>query len=87
MEVIGWIVFGLVVGVIAKFLMPGKDPGGFMITVLLGILGSFVGGFLGQVVGGSGEAPGWIGSIVGAMLLLFIYRMMMGPRGPQARTV
>ena len=81
MTYIGWILFGLVVGAIAKFLMPGRDPGGWIVTILLGIAGSFVGGFLAtQIMGSDQQAAGWIGSIIGAMLLLFIYRLIVGRR-------
>jgi uncharacterized membrane protein YeaQ/YmgE (transglycosylase-associated protein family) len=71
---------GLVVGVIAKALMPGKDPGGIIITIILGIAGAFVGSWLGQMLGlyPAGGQAGWIASIVGAMLLLFVYRMIKG---------
>ena len=65
MNIIGWILFGLVVGAIAKFLMPGKDPGGWIVTILLGIAGSFVGGFLATtLIGREQAAAGWIGSVV-----------------------
>jgi uncharacterized membrane protein YeaQ/YmgE (transglycosylase-associated protein family) len=81
MNVIGWILFGLIVGAIAKFLMPGKDPGGWIITILLGIAGSFVGGFLATtLIGRDQQTAGWIGSIIGAMLLLFLYRLIAGRR-------
>ena len=81
MSFIGWIIFGAIVGAIAKFLMPGKDPGGWIVTILLGIAGSFVGGFLAQAVLGKNEqTAGWIGSIIGAMVLLFIYRLIVGRR-------
>jgi uncharacterized membrane protein YeaQ/YmgE (transglycosylase-associated protein family) len=82
MNIIGWILFGLVVGVIAKFLMPGSDPGGWIVTILLGIAGSFVGGFLASTIMGrdASQTAGWIGSIIGAMILLFIYRMIVGRR-------
>ena len=75
--VLGWIVFGLIAGVIAKLLMPGKDPGGFIVTILLGIAGAFLGGFLGRTFGlyREGEAAGLIMAIVGAILLLALYRM------------
>jgi uncharacterized membrane protein YeaQ/YmgE (transglycosylase-associated protein family) len=75
--VLGWIVFGLIAGVVAKLLMPGKDPGGFIVTILLGIAGAFLGGFLGQTFGlyGEGEAAGLIMAIVGAIILLALYRM------------
>ena len=79
--IIGWIVFGLVVGVIAKLLMPGRDPGGFIITVLLGIAGAVVGGFAGRALGfyGPGEAAGFLMSLVGAVILLFIYHKLRRP--------
>ena len=69
---------GLIVGVIAKFLMPGRDPGGFIITILIGIAGAYLAAFVGRAVGWyqDGTAPGWIMSILGAMLLLWIYRMI-----------
>jgi uncharacterized membrane protein YeaQ/YmgE (transglycosylase-associated protein family) len=76
--ILSWICFGLVVGVLAKILMPGDDPGGFIVTVLIGIAGALVGGFLGRVLGfyGPGQVAGYIMSIVGAMILLALYRMM-----------
>lgn len=81
MSYLGWIVFGLVVGVIAKFLMPGKDPGGWIVTILLGIAGSFVGGFLASTLfHNNTQTVGWIGSIIGAMVLLFLYRLIVGRR-------
>jgi uncharacterized membrane protein YeaQ/YmgE (transglycosylase-associated protein family) len=69
-------IVGLVVGAIAKFLMPGKDPGGILVTMLIGVIGSFVAGFLGRVLGwyAPGEAAGLIASVLGAVLLLWIYR-------------
>ena len=69
-------IIGLVVGIIAKFLMPGKDPGGFIITAILGILGSFVATWLGRALGWyqEGATAGWIASIIGAIILLLIYR-------------
>jgi uncharacterized membrane protein YeaQ/YmgE (transglycosylase-associated protein family) len=69
-------VVGLVIGVVAKLLMPGKDPGGWFVTILLGIAGSWVGGFLLSLLGVSGTIPGLVGSVVGAMLLLAAYRMI-----------
>jgi uncharacterized membrane protein YeaQ/YmgE (transglycosylase-associated protein family) len=81
MNIIGWLLFGLVVGAIAKFLMPGRDPGGWIVTILLGIAGSFVGGFLATaLLGHNQQTAGWIGSIIGAMVLLFIYRLIVGRR-------
>jgi uncharacterized membrane protein YeaQ/YmgE (transglycosylase-associated protein family) len=75
MEIISTLVVGLIVGAIAKFLMPGSDPGGWIITILLGIAGSAVGGFIASSMGMAGQV-GWVGSILGAMLLLFIYRLV-----------
>ena len=65
-------------GIIAKFLMPGKDPGGFIITMLLGVAGAFVATYLGQAIGWyqAGEGAGFIGAVVGAMILLLIYRLV-----------
>ena len=79
--VIGWIVFGLVVGVIAKLLMPGRDPGGFIITMLLGIAGAVVGGYIGQAFGfyRSGESAGFLMSLLGAVILLFLYHKLRRP--------
>ena len=70
------LLIGLIVGAIAKLIVPGKDPGGWIITILLGIAGSFVGTWLGRVLGiySGGEAAGWIASIAGAVLLLLLYR-------------
>jgi uncharacterized membrane protein YeaQ/YmgE (transglycosylase-associated protein family) len=78
--VIGWIVFGVIVGVVAKLLMPGRDPGGFIVTMLLGIAGALLGGFLGRALGWyrEGEPAGFLMSIVGAIILLAIYRMAVG---------
>jgi uncharacterized membrane protein YeaQ/YmgE (transglycosylase-associated protein family) len=75
-SILGWVFFGFIVGVIAKLLMPGKDPGGLIVTVLLGIAGALVAGFLGRVFGlyGPADAAGYLMSIGGAILLLFIYR-------------
>ena len=83
--IFGWIIFGLIAGVIAKLLMPGKDPGGFIVTVLLGIAGALVGGFMGRALWGSTGVNDWsIGSfalaIGGAILLLALYRMIVGRR-------
>jgi uncharacterized membrane protein YeaQ/YmgE (transglycosylase-associated protein family) len=80
MHLIGTLIVGLIVGALAKFFMPGKDPGGFIITILLGIAGAFVGTYLGQLLHlyQPGQAAGWIMSIIGAMILLGIYRMIVG---------
>lgn len=78
MGILTWIIMGLIVGVVAKFIMPGKDPGGFIVTILLGIGGAFVGGFIGNLIG-LGSVSGFnLGSFLlatgGAILLLIIYR-------------
>jgi uncharacterized membrane protein YeaQ/YmgE (transglycosylase-associated protein family) len=77
------IVVGLIVGAIAKLLMPGKDPGGFIITILLGIGGSLLAGYLGRALGlySAGEPAGFIAAIIGAVILLAIYRFIIGRRG------
>jgi uncharacterized membrane protein YeaQ/YmgE (transglycosylase-associated protein family) len=82
MGVIAWILFGLIVGIIAKLLMPGRDPGGFIVTILLGVVGALLGGFVGRAMGlyGPNEGAGWIVSILGAIILLAIYRMVARPR-------
>ena len=80
MHIIGWILFGLAVGIVAKLLMPGRDPGGFFITALLGIVGSLVGGFLGRLLGwyGDGDPVGFVMAVVGSIVLLAAYRLTMG---------
>jgi len=82
MSVLVMIVVGLVVGAIAKFLMPGRDPGGMIITILLGIGGSLVAGFLGRSLGWytEGAPVGFVASVIGAILLLAIYRALAGTR-------
>lgn len=79
-SILGWIVFGLIVGVIAKLLMPGRDPGGIIITMLLGIVGAVFGGFLGRALGfyGPNDGAGIFMSILGAIVVLFLYRLMAG---------
>jgi uncharacterized membrane protein YeaQ/YmgE (transglycosylase-associated protein family) len=77
---IGTLIVGLIIGVIAKLLMPGRDPGGCIITILLGIAGAFVGGFLSRLVFGPNHVAGWPASIIGAMLILFLYRVIAKPR-------
>jgi uncharacterized membrane protein YeaQ/YmgE (transglycosylase-associated protein family) len=80
--ILGWIVFGLVVGIIAKLLMPGRDPGGIIVTILLGIVGAVVGGFVGRALGlyGPEEPAGLIVSTIGAILVLILYRMVAARR-------
>lgn len=80
--VIGWIVFGLIVGAVAKLLMPGRDPGGFIVTILLGIAGALLGGYIGRALHwyGPNEPAGFLMSLVGAIVLLFLYRLFIGRR-------
>ncbi len=79
LHLIGQLIFGLIVGVIAKFIMPGKDPGGLIVTAIIGMVGSLIGTFIGRALwGGAGYESGWITSILGAVLLLWIYRMIKG---------
>ena len=77
MGLLGWAIFGLIVGALAKLVMPGRDPGGILVTMLLGIVGAVVGGFLGQAIGlyGPGQPAGYIVSILGAIVVLFLYRL------------
>src|ERR1700704_5521211 len=74
--IVGWILFGLVVGVVAKLVMPGRDPGGIIVTILLGIGGALISGFLGRSFGwyGEGDPVGFIMAVIGAILMLFAYR-------------
>lgn len=80
--ILGTVVIGLIVGVIAKLLMPGRDPGGCLITILLGIAGAFVAGFLGRAIGWyePGQPAGFIASVIGAMLVVLVYRLIRGRR-------
>jgi uncharacterized membrane protein YeaQ/YmgE (transglycosylase-associated protein family) len=82
MTIIWAIIIGLIVGVIAKLLMPGRDPGGFIVTALLGIVGALVATFLGQAMGiyAAGQSAGLIGAVIGAIVVLFIYRLVRGRR-------
>lgn len=82
MGILGWIVFGLIVGAIAKLLMPGRDPGGIIVTMVLGIVGALLGGFVGRALGmyGENESAGFIMALVGAIVVLLIYRMTIGGR-------
>jgi len=79
---LGWILFGLIVGVIAKFLMPGRDPGGFIVTILLGIVGAALGGWLGRVLGlyEPDEPAGFFMALLGAIILLGCYRLFVRGR-------
>ena len=86
MHILWTLLIGLVVGALAKFVMPGKDPGGAIVTVLLGIAGSFIAGMLGQALGwySVGDGPGIIASVIGAVILLAIYRLVIGRRARTA---
>ena len=82
MGILSWIILGLIVGALAKFLMPGKDPGGFVLTIIIGIIGAIIGGFISTKVG-LGSVTGLnfgsvVISVVGALILLIIYRMVKG---------
>ena len=78
MGILGWILFGLVVGIVAKFIMPGRDPGGILMTIVLGIVGALLGGYIGQALHlyGPGEPAGFVGATLGAILVLWIYRIV-----------
>lgn len=82
MNLLYTLLIGLVIGAVAKLLMPGRDPGGCIITILLGIAGSFVASYLGEAMGwyAPGQPAGFIFSVIGAMILLLIYRMLFGRR-------
>jgi uncharacterized membrane protein YeaQ/YmgE (transglycosylase-associated protein family) len=86
MDVILFILFGLIVGVIARAIMPGRQPMGFILTALLGMAGSFVGGYIGNLVSGNeggleaSDPYNWIGAILGALLILFLYGLVAGRR-------
>jgi uncharacterized membrane protein YeaQ/YmgE (transglycosylase-associated protein family) len=77
--VIGWMIFGLIVGAIGKLLMPGKDPGGIFVTMGIGIAGALIAGFIGRALGwyGPADGAGYIASIFGAILLLWVYRALV----------
>ena len=87
MWLLGTIVIGLIAGAVAKLLMPGKDPGGVVVTILLGVAGSVVAGFLGRLLGwySEGQTVGFIGSVIGAVLLLALYRMYTSRRTTHIR--
>jgi uncharacterized membrane protein YeaQ/YmgE (transglycosylase-associated protein family) len=82
MNIIVTIIIGLLVGIVAKLLMPGKDPGGFVITAILGIVGALVATFLGRSLDlyGANESAGFIGAVIGAVILLALYRLLAGRR-------
>jgi uncharacterized membrane protein YeaQ/YmgE (transglycosylase-associated protein family) len=80
MTILGWIVFGLIVGAVAKLVMPGRDAGGILVTMLLGIVGAIVGGFIGRALNlyGPNDAAGFFMATLGAVIVLFLYRMVAG---------
>ena len=82
LSILSLILFGLVVGVIAKLLMPGRDPGGFIVTILLGIAGAVIGGYLGRAMGfyGPNEGAGFLMALLGSVILLAIYRLAVRRR-------
>ena len=87
MHIIWILLIGLIVGALAKLVMPGRDPGGFIITILLGIAGSFLANYIGRAAGwyAPNESAGFIASIIGAVILLAGYRLIIGRRGPVLR--
>ena len=82
MHILWMLIIGLVIGAIAKLIMPGKDPGGIIVTMLIGIVGALIAGFLGRAAGWyhEGEAAGFIASVIGAILLLIVYRVLVARR-------
>lgn len=82
MGILGWILFGLIVGAVAKLVMPGRDPGGLIVTMILGIVGALVGGFIGRALGmyGPNQGAGFVMSVIGAIVLLAIYRWFVSRR-------
>lgn len=82
MGIIWTIIIGFIVGLVAKFLMPGRDPGGFIVTVIIGIVGSVIATYLGRALGlyQVGESAGFIAAVLGSIILLFLYRMTIGRR-------
>lgn len=82
MSILGWILFGLIVGIVAKLLMPGRDPGGFILTALLGVAGALLGGFLGRTAGlyQQGDPVGFVMAVVGSIALLLLFRLVGGRR-------
>lgn len=82
MGILAWVLFGVIVGALAKLVMPGRDPGGIVVTMLLGVAGAVLGGFIGRALGfyGEGEAAGFLMSFLGAVVLLALYRMMVRRR-------
>ena len=86
LTILGWILFGLIVGVLAKLVMPGHDPGGIVVTMALGIVGAMVGGFVGRLLGfyQASEGAGYIMATLGAVLILFLYRLLYRQKAMRA---
>ena len=84
MSILGWIVFGLIVGFVAKLLMPGRDPGGFVVTIMIGVVGALIGGFLGRILGlyRENDPVGFIMAVIGSIVLLWAYRRMTAHSAP-----
>ena len=89
MHIIGWIFFGLIVGIVAKFLMPGRDPGGFVLTAILGIVGGLLGGFIGRAMGwyGEGDPVGFLIAVLGSIIVLAVYRFTVGRSAPVGTSI
>ena len=81
-SILGWIIFGLIIGALAKLVMPGRDPGGILVTIVLGIVGALLGGWLGRAIGlyGPDEAAGFVMALIGALILLGLYRLLVARR-------
>jgi uncharacterized membrane protein YeaQ/YmgE (transglycosylase-associated protein family) len=79
MGIIGWIIFGLIVGIVAKLIMPGRDPGGIIVTAALGVVGALLGGFLGRTLGWyrEGDPVGFVMAVIGSIVLLLLYRLVV----------
>jgi uncharacterized membrane protein YeaQ/YmgE (transglycosylase-associated protein family) len=84
--ILGWIIFGLIVGALAKLIMPGKDPGGIFVTIILGVVGAMLGGWIGRAMGlyGPDEPAGFFMALLGSIILLAVYRFTLGARGRTA---
>jgi uncharacterized membrane protein YeaQ/YmgE (transglycosylase-associated protein family) len=81
-SIVGWIIFGLIVGALAKLVMPGRDPGGIVVTIVLGVVGALLGGWLGRAIGwyGPNDAAGFVMALIGALILLGLYRLLVARR-------
>lgn len=89
MGILSWILFGLIAGAVAKLIMPGKDPGGVIVTIVIGVVGGFLGGWLSSLFGGHGitgfNVFSFIWAVVGALILLLVYRLVVRRRSPVHR--